>query len=217
MITNKPGKQRKFWKVLVLTIITFGMYFLYWLYRNLTEMENAFEFESEENQVVVAKRFYGAGFFLVLIYGISLVNIILENPQNAKVIFIYSNYYNLLFTATGLFLFFYFIRSVFLCQSKLSLTPFNKKAIYSVYIVRFAIDVIVAVLFFSFNMDEFIKSLINGEGEFTAEFLLGNPNIRLLTLLSLLSYVSNVVLVIFIYRLQIELNAIWQFYRNAKS
>ena len=214
MTTNKPGKERKFWKVLIFTIITFGIYFLYWLYKNLTELEQAFEFDKNEKQVILAKRFYAAGFFISLLYVISLTNIVVEHPQNIRIIFIYSFYYNLFFTAVGLFLFFYFIRSIFLCQSKLNLSPFNKKAIYSLYIIRFVFDLIIAVLFFTFDLEEFIRNLFANNGIISLKYLINNENIRLLMILGMLSNAGTVIIMIFVYRLQIEINAIWKFYNS---
>ena len=213
MITNKPGKERQFWKVLVFTIITFGIYFLYWLYRNLTELEDAFEFSPNENQVIFAKRFFAAGFFISLIYAISLVNIVIENSHNIKIIFVYSVYYNLFFTAIGLFLFFYFIRSIFLCQSKLNLTPFNKKAIYSLYIIRFVFDIVIAALFFSFDLESFFRELFSTNGSIPFESLFNVRNLQLLTILGMMSNAGTVIIMLFVYRLQIELNAIWKFYK----
>lgn len=217
IITNNPGKERSFWKVLLLSIITLGIYILYWLYRNLTEMEQAFEFEKHETQITKAKRFYGAGFFLVFIYAISLANIIMYNPnvEGLRLVFIYSYYFNAAFAAIGMFFFYFFIKSVFLSQSKLKLTPFNKKAVYSLFIFRFALDLVIAAVFFSFNLEEFVKGFMANEGNATVEFLLENTNIKIFTLLSLLNNAGNIVLAIFVYRLQLEINCLWTCYKNS--
>lgn len=214
MRTNKPGLERNFFKVLFLTIITLGVYFLYWLYRNLTEMEVAFEFEKNEKQILYAKRFYGAAFFIVLVYFISLVNISYENPMNMRMIFIYSLYFNLIFTGVGLFFFYFFIKSVFLCQSKINLAPFNKKTVYSLYIIRFVLDAIISVMFFYFDLDNFVNNLFADNSNITLEFLLTNENIRLFTIMSLMNNAGLVVLLLFLYRLQVEINAIWKFYKT---
>ena len=214
MLTNKPGNIRKFWKVLLYSILTLGIYLFYWLYINLSEMEGAFEFEKNENQVALAKRFYGVCFFIVLVYAISIINIVVDNPKNIKTVIVYSYYYNVFFTSAGLVFFLYFLRSIFLCQSKIKLSPFNKKAVYSLYVIRFVLDLFVAVMFFTLNLDTFIDSIIQNCGNISAEYLLNSSNVKIFGLLSMISNASNIVLIIFVYRLQLEINALWSCYKN---
>lgn len=214
MITNKPGLERKFWKVFLFTIITFGIYLFYWLYRNLTEMETAFEFDSKETQIVFAKRFYSAAFFIVLIYLIAIINIVIDNPENIRLVFIYSYYFNVIFTGVGLLFFYYFIKSVFLCQSKLKLTPFNKKAVYSIFIIRFILDLIIAVMFFELNLEKFVNEVIANRASLDLAFFLENELLKYVTILGLLSNAANIVIVIFVYRLQLEINSLWTCYKT---
>lgn len=214
MITNKPGLERKFWKVFLFTIITFGIYLFYWLYRNLTEMETAFEFEKNETQIIFAKRFYGAAFFIVLIFLIAIINIVVDNPENIRVVFIYSYYFNVIFTGAGLLFFYYFIKSVFLCQSKLKLTPFNKKAVYSMYIIRFLLDLVVAVMFFELNLENFVNEIVTNYANLNFTLLLENANLKYLSLIGMLSNAGNIVVIIFVYRLQLEINSMWTCYKT---
>jgi len=214
MITNKPGVERKFWKVFLFTIITFGIYLFYWLYRNLTEMETAFEFDKKETQIVLAKRFFGAAFFIVLIFLIAIINIVVDNPENIRVVYIYSYYFNVIISGVGLLFFYYFIKSVFLCQSKLKLTPFNKKAVYSILIIRFLLDLIIAVMFFELNLEQFVNELVANRANLDAAFFLQNENLEYISLLGLLSNAGNIVIVIFVYRLQLEINALWACYKT---
>lgn len=177
-------------------------------------METAFEFEKNETQIIFAKRFYGAAFFIVLIFLIAIINIVVDNPENIRVVFIYSYYFNVIFTGAGLLFFYYFIKSVFLCQSKLKLTPFNKKAVYSMYIIRFLLDLVVAVMFFELNLENFVNEIVTNYANLNFTLLLENANLKYLSLIGMLSNAGNIVVIIFVYRLQLEINSMWTCYKT---
>ena len=126
---------RDYWVVLVLGIVTLGIYFLYWYYTNLNEIKISFNFHDDEKEISYAQTLFwiiilfGCIGLLVLFYVIktSSLNEFETNP-NRLLLTLFSSILNAVFI-------FYFTKTVLIAQKKSQIEFFKFSQLYKKYII----------------------------------------------------------------------------------
>jgi len=147
----KKGKIRGFGALIGLSIVTLGIYLLYWLYINLKEINESFVFEEKETVLKTAKHLFI--FYVIFSVLSTIISLALTDGPSFKlnpiVIF-----FSLISAGIGLAFFYYFTSSVALAQTKAQIEPFDIPDIYGSYfggIVPSFFSGIVATISFAFG------------------------------------------------------------------
>jgi len=185
------GKVRPFWKVLLLTIITFGIYLWVYPFKTVREMENEFSFEAQEIKPGKVRSILIAYLLVILSLGILSVVVFaslkLQNYSSPT-----SGFYawalitQIIDTILFVAFFLSFIKLIEACQKKRGIAPLSK----SMFWILIAIEIV-----FSFA--------------FVGRTAIASP--------VLLGIVAGVVELILLYLTVKEVNRIWEGSRKVKT
>lgn len=126
------GNVRKFGTVLGLSIITLGIYILYWLYVNLKEMREAFTFGKEETTIITTQKLFPAYIVVSIIVAIGTFSLTLANRGRLGPAAILLSVVGGVVAAV---FYYHFTASVALGQKKAQVTAFEISSLYSFYII----------------------------------------------------------------------------------
>lgn len=126
------GRVRSFGAFLGLSIITLGIYFLYWLYINLREIQESFTFDENETTIETTQKLFVVYIIITVIVTIASVSLTISNRGEIHPV---SIFLSLISGAFAAIYFYYFTNSVILGQTKAQLSPFELSSIYFYYII----------------------------------------------------------------------------------
>lgn len=200
------GKSRNPWFVLFMTIITGGIYFLYWLVINPVEIKRGFNFEKGENQFKLIFIFMAIGALLTLLF--TIVAIMDSLDYNFEKTFLYSTLYTLCMVFVGAFLFYYLCSLTKLAQQKAKIEPFEMMTVFGVYLLNLLIEAGSDLLVLS---QKFYKNLPTSSAD-SKSIDMDNISqiLPLLGMNGIINLLGLLLFFLFIYLLQKQYNRIWE-------
>jgi len=126
----KTGRVRNFWTVVGLVMITFGIYWFYWLYRTIQDIDESFSLSKSEKIINYTKVLY------ILVILLVIPNIVITAISSGTVT-IGSLLFLVPSAAINLAYYYYFTRSVALAQVKAELPRFTISSVYGYYLAGF--------------------------------------------------------------------------------
>lgn len=202
----RKGKVRNPWVLLLLTVITGGLYFLYWLLINPIEIKNALRFEKGENQIKLTFIFMIlSGIFTA---GFAVYTFVQSITMNLDDVYFASTIYSLIMVLVSGLFFYYFCKSVHLAQQKVKIEPFEFLTIYGIYLLNILIETgsdikILSTKFFK-DLPETVSEHTSTDIKHLTELL---PVLNVSGLLNLLSFL---LFLFFLFLLQRQINRIWE-------
>ncbi len=192
------GKERSFIGLILLSIITFGLYYLYWLYINLAEVKKALTVIKKSNVLSTAQ-------ILLIIKIVLWIAAILtsaalvatrtfdEGGRFDQPVFMYLIAYSERFVS--IIFYYFFTRSISVAQRSFKLDPFSTELIFAFYGFYWLADFITSILIIGMPVSSFLNygQMLNTLSPFLFLSLLGS--------LSVLYY---------LFRMQKEINWIWR-------
>lgn len=128
----KKGKVRSFGAFLGLSIITFGIYYFYWLYINLQEIKTALTSHKNKSDIATVQKLFIA--YLVTSLVVMYVTVSLSASQLSKI-----HPISILFLLTGAVVgavfFYFYTTAIAFAQSKFQLKYFTVSDIYAYCII----------------------------------------------------------------------------------
>ncbi len=188
-------RTRRFWVLLLLSILTLGIYYFLWLYLNLREIRSAFPLSGGERTVAIARVLLVVKILFVL--GTMIISLALvagtvgagtppermEIPPGLLLL-------TLLDFLLSVVFYYYFTASISLTQQKAGLEAVSVGRIYPFMIVYLTID---------FATGAYV--ILSGHAP---------SALRPLAFLAVLGSVGLVALVVYLYNCQLEINRIWR-------
>lgn len=202
----QKGKVRKPWIVLLLTVITGGLYFLYWLLINPIEIKNALRFEKGENQLTLTFTFMILS--AVFTAAFTIYTVALSLTMNLDNIYFASTIFSLVMVFIGGLFFYYFCKSIHLAQQKVKIEPFEFLTIFGIYVLNILIETgsdlkILSSKFFK-DLPEAVKTHTSKDFKYLTEIL------PILNISGLLNLLSMLLFLFFVFLLQRQINRIWE-------
>lgn len=202
----QKGKIRNPWGVILLTIITFGLYSLYWLLINPIEIKNAFKFEKGENQIKFVFVFMVIGVLLTILF--TIITIIHSVNFDFESTFTYSTIYTLCMVFVGALFFYFLCSATALAQKKVKIEPFEIVTVFGVYLVYLLIKTGSELFILS---SKFFKNLPSSRDEAKPIDIFNIKDIApFMNFNGLINLLSLLLFFLFIYLLQKQFNRIWE-------
>lgn len=202
----QKGKIRNPWMVLFLTIVTFGLYLLYWLVINPIELKNAFQFEKNENQLKLTFIFMIIGACITVVY--VMYTVITSVSMNFENLFLYSSIYTFIMVIISGFFFYYLCSSTILVQKKAKVEPFELITVFGIYMVNILIEGGSDLLILSSKIFKNFPEKIDKSKSFDLNSI--QDLVPLFNMVGIINLLSSLLFLLFLFLLQKQLNRIWE-------
>ncbi|MFC2082184.1 hypothetical protein ACFLR4_00245 [Bacteroidota bacterium] len=202
----QKGKVRNPWIVLLLTVVTFGLYLIYWVIINPIEIKKAFHVEKIQRRIKLIFVFmiWGAG--LILVYTIFvLIQTVNSNFEN---IFLYSTIITLVMVFIGAFFFYFLCSAAAMAQKEAKIEPFEIITVFGVYLVNLLIEAGSDLKILSSKFFKGLPNNIENPQSFDTNSL--NDLMPILNMAGLVNLLSTLLFVFFIFLLQKQFNRLWE-------
>lgn len=202
----KKAKIRNPWIVLLLSVITGGIYLLYWLIINPIEIKKAFHFEEGENQIKLTFTFLIL--FITLAAAFTVYTIVLSITMRLDDIYFTSTIYSLVMVFVGGSFFLFFCKSVHLAQRKVKIEPFEFLTIFGVYLLNVLIETGTELKILSSKYFKDLPETVETHSPNDLKQL--TELIPILNTSGVLNILSMILFFFFIFLLQRQINRIWE-------
>lgn len=205
-VEGTRGHVRNFWVLLGLSIVTLTIYYFYWLYINLKEIEEGVVLNEEAPFVRTARGLFWAkiGILAVTIVGSIIITLppALADPYNIEVPSMIVLFPVISFVVNVVF-FYFFAASISLGQRRVQLASFHVMGLYVLYLISSLFELIGSIVVLRGDTISTLSSIHTWSSI---------PSLSALASFSLLSFLDtlgNILWLVCIFLIQKEINRIW--------
>lgn len=202
----QKGKVRNPWIVLLLTVVTFGLYLIYWFIITPIELKNAVKYEKGENHITFIFAFMIIGALLTVVFVIyTIIASALMEFQN---LFFYSSIYTFIMVIISGFFFYFLCSATVLAQKKTKVEPFELITVFGIYLLNILIEGGSDLLILSSKFFKNIPSNIDKSRSININSL--QELLPIFNMAGIINLLSTLLFILFLFLVQKQLNRLWE-------
>jgi len=196
-------KIRPYWALILFSIFSLGIYFIYWLFVNIHELKGLTKKGLKEKIPNTATVLLLLSIVITILFIIQVTVYSLNRPDNLEAIVKFSIYYSVVITILSSVFMYYFSLTVATTQKLVDITPFKFLNVFSLYLAKVGLDLFNMTILFTSGAFYILVNIESLLSENLSEIM---PT---LVTIGTLSNIGTVFGLIFLYVIQKEINRIW--------